>query len=181
MNWSYRSFDGQYPMVSNNIKFFLGMMTLYDLVITKIKPQTTPRVDRRKLEKTLWEAVSETRRTKKNCKFWIEKIRAAAGQTLPEEHLDYHPKDWEKQIGKWRKKSLFSKSRLRLKVSKDTFAESNFKQFHNHGWKHRICIMETLQQRLTPARMKHYPDEGMILVNSINENLERYKTQGLIK
>jgi hypothetical protein len=201
MNWSFRSFDGHYPMVSNNTKFYIGMMTLYDLVITKIKPKVKPRVDRRDLEKILWRGVSETRRTKKNCKFWIEQIKTAAGQDLPEEHLDYDHKDWEKQIGKWRKKSLFSKSRLRLNVSKDDFEASNFKQFHNEGWKHRIYIMEILRKRLMPDSMKKYhtdkgmllitgmeappdelksyPYEGMFLLNSITENLERYKNKGV--
>lgn len=181
MNWSYRSFNGQYPMVSNNMKFFLGMMTLYDLVITKIKPGTPERVSRSALERTMWRGVSETRRTKKNCKFWIEQIRAVSDQIIPPEHLDYDPKDWEKQIGKWRKKSLFFKSKLRLKVSKEKFEGSYFRQFHKEGWKHRKFVLELLKERLTPTRMvEGHLDEKGILLNSISETLEGIKRKGVI-
>lgn len=65
---------------------------------------------------------------------------------------------------------MFStQSKIFLKVTKEKYEESNFRQFHKQAWEHRIFIIETLKNRLINDKST---EEGIFLMISADENLE---------
>lgn len=182
MCWSYYRFSNDYRMVSNNLKFFNGMLLLYENLISNIPKESNTRIDMEELRNILWEGVFKGGRKNKRCKFWrkkIKKILRTKQLEIRTEHLKYKPKRWQKEVSKLKKFLFFQPTKIILKVSESDFLKSNFYQFHKQALKHRIFILETLKKEFSSYKKINY--EEFYIKNNIEKTLEKTKKKVLTK
>lgn len=146
LNWSYRSYDGKFPLIANKPKFIKGMLELYQELISKIHNGSGPRLSEDEVTRTLRMGISEVTSLRKNIKFWVKQIQAIQGVSVPANHINYNPSEWESEIGKWRKDTLISPWKFRLVVDRDGFKASHFARFHQAALEHRQSILSCLQR-----------------------------------
>lgn len=172
--WSYKNLSGQMRMVSNNLKFFNGLLLIYENLLCKVSTGN-PVLTIQEVKSILWEAVFYNSRLNKRCKFWKNKI---VKHFNPDQHtlsnyLSYKSDRWLKEIGlKWTG-FIFKKQTIKLRITIDDFINSKIYNFFKECQAHKKYVLKELRKRLSGSLEK---TEG-IFVNNIQESLKRQERQ----
>jgi hypothetical protein len=125
------------------------------------------------LRQRLWEGINFSGSLKKRCENWRDIIRNFVADfnqrlddkikntkdrskkdelerqkiSIPERHLLYNEKDWEKDVLKKKRKFfLFDSPERKLKVSLNEFKQSPFYRFHEAARGHRVFVLEKISE-----------------------------------
>ena len=182
LNWKYTDYLGELTLVTNNIKFVIGFLDLYESLIGPYakKQGKSPRLgdthDRTndELRQKLWEGVNFHGSLKKRCRNWqaiILKFAKEQGLTIPDNHLHYDEKEWENNVYK----SIDVKKK-KLKVSIEEFEKSPLYRFHEAGRAHRVFVLSIVND---PSALGVRALEGEVMIS--NEIIHKTREKKLLK
>ena len=182
LNWKYTDYLGELTLVTNNIKFVIGFLDLYESLIGPYakKQDKSPRLgdthDRTndELRQKLWEGVNFHGSLKKRCRNWqaiILKFAKEQGLTIPDNHLHYDEKEWENNVYK----SIDVKKK-KLKVSIEEFEKSPLYRFHEAGRAHRVFVLSIVND---PSALGVRALEGEVMIS--NEIIHKTREKKLLK